>query len=190
LRALTPSNTHPPPAPPLPSLPFPTQVLTDALANATSILELGTYCGFGTATLAAALPSARITTLELLPRNAAVAAAFFAHAGVAHRVDLRVGSVPDVLPSLVGEGARFDAVFIDHHKDAYAPDAAALLDAGVLVPGAVLVADNIKVPGAPAYAAWAAAHPRLTTRFVDAPLEWLAGVPGAGDVVAVSVLSA
>ena len=119
-----------------------------------------------------------------------MAAAFFAHAGVADRINLRVGSVPDVLPSLVAEGATFDAVFIDHHKDAYVPDARALLDAGLLAPGSVLVADNIKVPGAPAYAAWAAAHPRLTTRFVDTPLEWLAGVPGAADVVAVSVLSA
>ena len=51
------------------------------------------------------------------------------------------------------------------------PDARALLDAGLLAPGSVLVADNIKVPGAPAYAAWAAAHPRLTTRFVDTPLD-------------------
>ena len=138
--------------------------------------------------LAAALPTALITTVELLPRNAEVAAGFFEHAGIGGRIDLRIGSLPSVLPSLVAGGAQFDAVFIDHDKDAYTPDARALLAAGVLTRGAVLVADNIKVPGAPRYAAWASTHPRLTTRFIEAPLEWMAGVPGAGDVVAVSVV--
>lgn len=162
-------------------------ILTAALANATSVLELGCYVGFSVATMAAALPAARFTTVEVLPRNAAVARAFLEHAGIADRVDVRVGTLADVLPSLVAAGTRFDGVFIDHDKKAYAPDLAALLDAGVLAtPGAVIVADNLRVPGAPDYVDMVRSDPRLETVMHASTLEWLAEVPGATDVVGVS----
>jgi predicted O-methyltransferase YrrM len=184
-------------APTRPSIPSPSslssQVLAGALTNATipvtAMLELGTYCGYGSLTmLRAAPPGATLTTVEYLPRNAAVARAMFVHAGVADRVDVRVGELGDHVASLgaaQGGPGPFDAVFIDHAKDAYVPDLQLLLDAGLLTPGAVVVADNIKVPGAPEYRAFASSHPHLDTVFVDSSLEWL-GEVGATDVVAVS----
>jgi predicted O-methyltransferase YrrM len=42
-------------------------------------------------------------------------------------------------------------VFPDHDKNAYLSDLELIIDAGWLHPGSVIVADNILVPGAPAY---------------------------------------
>ncbi len=47
-----------------------------------------------------------------------------------------------------------DFVFIDHAKDAYVPDLLLILERGWLHRGSVVVADNIKVPGAPQYHAY------------------------------------
>ena len=45
-------------------------------------------------------------------------------------------------------------MFIDHDKDAYLPDLERILDRGWLHPGSVVVADNIRFPGAPEYRAF------------------------------------
>lgn len=45
-------------------------------------------------------------------------------------------------------------MFIDHAKGHYLPDLRRILERGWLHPGSVVVADNIKVPGAPAYHAY------------------------------------
>jgi catechol O-methyltransferase len=42
-------------------------------------------------------------------------------------------------------------VFIDHDKDAYLPDLQRIGAEGWLHPGSVVVADNVRFPGAPAY---------------------------------------
>jgi catechol O-methyltransferase len=42
-----------------------------------------------------------------------------------------------------------DFVFIDHAKEAYLPDLERVLERRWLHPGSVVVADNIKFPGAP-----------------------------------------
>ena len=47
-----------------------------------------------------------------------------------------------------------DLVFFDHDKDAYLPDLEAILERGWLHAGSVVVADNIKLPGAPEYRAY------------------------------------
>ncbi len=47
-----------------------------------------------------------------------------------------------------------DFVFIDHTKDAYLSDLLLILERGWLHRGSIVVADNIKVPGAPEYRAY------------------------------------
>ena len=42
-------------------------------------------------------------------------------------------------------------VFIDHDKAAYVPDLKLIVERGWLHPGSVVVADNIRNPGAPDY---------------------------------------
>jgi len=93
--------------------------------------------------------------------NAEICRRIWAHAGVGDRVNVVVG--------FLGDGGRtvqrlkeehgfspgsLDFVFVDHDKDAYLPDLQILLAERWLRPGALVVADNIKFPGAPAYRAY------------------------------------
>jgi predicted O-methyltransferase YrrM len=109
--------------------------------GARRILEIGTLGGYSTIWLARALPpDGRVVTLEIDPRHAAVARGNFARAGVAERVDLKLGAALDVLPTL-GPHGPFDFVFIDADKGgytAYLPWAIQLSRAGALI-----VADNV-----------------------------------------------
>ena len=44
-----------------------------------------------------------------------------------------------------------DFVFLDHDKNAYLDDLKRILDRDWLHPGSIVVADNVRVPGAPKY---------------------------------------
>jgi predicted O-methyltransferase YrrM len=57
------------------------------------------------------------------------------------------------------EGAP-DFVFVDHDKDAYVADPASILGRGWFHPGPIVVADNVKLPGAPEYGKYMQEHPR------------------------------
>jgi predicted O-methyltransferase YrrM len=86
--------------------------------GAHNILEIGTLGGYSTIWLARAVGSGgRVTTLELNPKHAEVAAANVANAGLADVVDVRVGRAIETLPALEREGrGPFDLVFIDADK--------------------------------------------------------------------------
>ena len=47
-----------------------------------------------------------------------------------------------------------DFVFVDHDKAAYLSDLQSIVARGWLHPGSVVVADNVRIPGAPAYRAY------------------------------------
>jgi len=86
--------------------------------EARAILEVGTFAGYSTIWLARALPpDGRLVTLEIDPARAALARANVARAGLATRVDMRVGPALDTLPRLAAEGAGpFDLIFLDADK--------------------------------------------------------------------------
>ncbi len=86
--------------------------------RAHSILEIGTLGGYSTLWLARALPEGgKLVTLEREPKHAEVARANIARAGLASRVEIRVGTAIDSLRALVSEKrAPFDFVFIDADK--------------------------------------------------------------------------
>jgi len=109
--------------------------------GAKRILEIGTLGGYSTIWLARALPAdGRVVTLEIDPKHAEVACRNFERAGVADRVDLKLGPALDVLPTLRSQ-APFDFVFIDADKGGYAaylPWAITLSRAGALI-----IADNV-----------------------------------------------
>jgi catechol O-methyltransferase len=123
------------------------------------LLELGTYCGYSALRMARVMPSdARLYSIEFNPANAEIARRILAHAGVADQVTVVVGTLGDggeTLRRLHAEhgfgGGSVDLVFLDHDKDAYLPDLRRILDEGWLHPGSVVVADNVKFPGVPAY---------------------------------------
>ncbi len=88
------------------------------IRGARNILEIGTLGGYSTICLARALPEGgRLISLEYDPRHAEVARGNIAGAGLADRVEVRVGAALDSLPKLQDEGAGpFDLVFIDADK--------------------------------------------------------------------------
>ena len=127
-------------------------------ADPTLALELGTYCGYGALRIARAAPAAKVFSVELAEANAAHARRIWAHAGVADRVTCVVGTIGDggrTLDTLAAEHGfttgTVDFLFLDHDKDAYLDDLMSIMDRGWLRPGGIVVADNVRVPGAPKY---------------------------------------
>ncbi len=124
-------------------------------------LELGTYCGYSALRIARAAPSARVCSIEFSAANAEVARRIWAHAGVADRISCVVGTLGDggrTLDALADEHdfrpEGLDLLFIDHDKRAYLSDLQSVLDRGWLHRGSIVVADNVRVPGAPKYRAY------------------------------------
>jgi caffeoyl-CoA O-methyltransferase len=114
------------------------QILLSAL-RAERVLEVGTLGGYSAIWMARALPrSGRLVTIEIEERHAEFARGYIARAGLADRVEVRVGRALDVLPSFDGE--QFDAIFLDADKEplpTYFEWALRLLR-----PGGLLIADN------------------------------------------------
>jgi predicted O-methyltransferase YrrM len=114
--------------------------------GARKILEIGTLAGYSTIWLARALPpDGRLITLEYDPRHAEVASANIARAGLADRVEVRVGAALDTLPTLAGE-APFDLFFIDADKVNNPAYFRWALDHSR--PGSVIIVDNVVRGGA------------------------------------------
>ena len=85
-------------------------------------LEVGTLGGYSGIWIARGLAAGgRLITVERDPRAAAFAREQFERAGVAGRVELRVGAALDVLPRLARELApgSVDVVFLDADKTEY-----------------------------------------------------------------------
>jgi predicted O-methyltransferase YrrM len=113
------------------------------LLGAEKILEFGTLGGYSAILMARALPeNGRLITLEARPEYAEVARQSIERAGVADRVEIRVGPALESLPGLEADGAGpFDLVFIDADK-VNTPDYFAwALDR--TRPGGLIVADNV-----------------------------------------------
>ena len=111
--------------------------------GARRILEIGTLGGYSAICLARALPAdGRLVTLELNPAHAIVAQTNIARAGLAGRVEVRVGPAIASLAHLAAEGGPpFDLIFIDADKPSYI----AYLEASLPLarPGALIIADNV-----------------------------------------------
>ena len=130
-------------------------------ANPTRVLELGTYCGYSALRILRSAPQAKVFSVELSPTNAEIAQRIWAHAGAESRITCVVGTISDggrTLRSLSdqhGFGAQsVDLLFIDHDKSFYLSDLQAILDRGWLHRGSIVVADNVRIPGAPKYRAY------------------------------------
>jgi len=87
------------------------------LSGARRVLEIGTFTGYSSISMALALPEGgRITTIEIDEETSDTARRYAEHAGVADRIDYRVGPAIDELETLDGP---FDLVFIDADKESY-----------------------------------------------------------------------
>jgi predicted O-methyltransferase YrrM len=117
--------------------------LLATIQGAHRILEIGTLGGYSTIWLARALPdNGSLISLELEPHHADVARKNLERAGLASRVEIRVGPAPASMRQLIDEGVEpFDFIFIDANKEGY-PEYLEL-SLPLSRPGTVIVADNV-----------------------------------------------
>jgi predicted O-methyltransferase YrrM len=107
-------------------------------AGATAVLEIGTFSGYSSLSMAAGLgPGGTIVTCEIDPVHAEVAQRHIAASPYADRIEVMVGPALDTIGSLPGP---FDLVFIDADKGAYLDYYEAVLPK--LAPRGLIVADN------------------------------------------------
>lgn len=111
--------------------------------NAKKVLELGTLGGYSTIWMARALPeNGKLISLEIDKRYADVAKKNIENAGLAQKVDIRVGKALDILPNLIAQNDEpFDFIFIDADKPPYTEyfEYAIKLSR----PGTLIVCDNV-----------------------------------------------
>ena len=139
------------------------------------ILELGTYCGYSVLRMSRVMPAgARICSIEFSPANADIARRILRHAGIGDEVTVVVGTLGDGGSTIsrlwADHGFRdgaVDFVFIDHDKAAYLPDLERIIGEGWLHPGSIVVADNIRFPGAPEYRAYLREQEGKTWRTIE-----------------------
>jgi predicted O-methyltransferase YrrM len=107
--------------------------------NAKRVLEIGTLAGYSTIWLARGMADGgRLVTLEYVEKHAEVARANLQRAGVANRVEVRVGAALDTLASVQGP---LDLTFIDADKQNNAEYFRWALK--LSRPGALIVVDNV-----------------------------------------------
>jgi predicted O-methyltransferase YrrM len=113
------------------------------LCRAGRILELGTLAGYSTIWMARALPpNGKLVTVEYDKKHAAIAQANINLAGLAGKVDLRVGNAAEVLADMIREKVEpFDMIFIDADKPPYAEYFLAALE--LSRPGTLIICDNV-----------------------------------------------
>ena len=82
-------------------------------------VEVGTLAGYSAIWIARALPQdGKLVTLEISAKHAAVARRSLEDAGVADKVEVRVGDATRLLDALGPDGS-FDLVFVDADKERY-----------------------------------------------------------------------
>jgi caffeoyl-CoA O-methyltransferase len=87
------------------------------LSGARTVLEIGTFTGYSSISMALNLPDdGRIVSLDVNEETTAIARRYAEEAGVADRIEYRVGPALDALADLDGP---FDLVFIDADKENY-----------------------------------------------------------------------
>ncbi|MCH8560141.1 MULTISPECIES: O-methyltransferase [unclassified Nesterenkonia] len=118
------------------------------MTGATRVLEFGTLAGYSSIWMARAMDDdGAVVTLDIDPAAAQVARRNFHAAGVAERIQLRIGPALESAHALIDEGTHpFDLVFIDADK-ANTPH---YLEASLTLshPGTVIVIDNVVRSGA------------------------------------------
>jgi predicted O-methyltransferase YrrM len=113
------------------------------LIGASRCIEVGVFTGYSSLAVALALPATgRIVACDISEEYTAIARRYWAEAGVAGRIELRIGPARDTLDALIADGGadQYDFGFIDADKGAYADYYERLL--ALLRPGGLIAVDN------------------------------------------------
>ena len=113
------------------------------LVGARRCLEVGVFTGYSSLAVALALPQdGRIVACDVSEEWTSVARRYWAAAGVADRIDLRLAPAIDTLDALIeaGGAGTYDLAFIDADKPAYLAYYERVLV--LLRPGGLVMTDN------------------------------------------------
>ena len=109
------------------------------LSGARRILELGTFTGYSSISMASALPDdGRIITCDIDPEATAIARRYMDESGHGDKIEIRLGPALETIEALEGP---FDLVFIDADKPSYRDYYEATLP--LLAKDGVIIADNV-----------------------------------------------
>jgi len=114
------------------------------LMGASRCLEVGVFTGYSSISVALALPpEGRLFALDVDPEATAIAQRYWKRAGVADRVELRLGDGTQSLDALIAEGlsGTFDFAFVDADKEGYPAYYERALT--LLRPGGLIAFDNV-----------------------------------------------
>ena len=114
------------------------------LIGAQRVLEIGVFTGYSSTCMALALPpGGQLMALDLSAEYTGMARRYWQLAGVADKIELRLGPALASLDRLIEDGASgsFDLVFIDADKGNY--DAYYERSLRLLRPGGLLLIDNV-----------------------------------------------
>lgn len=114
------------------------------LIDARRTLEIGVFTGYSAAVVARALPEdGRIVACEIDPDYAREARRWWEEAGVAGKIDLRLGPAVETLDALLAddETGSFDFAFIDADKASYLEYWERCLE--LVRPGGLIAVDNV-----------------------------------------------
>jgi caffeoyl-CoA O-methyltransferase len=107
------------------------------------VLEIGTFTGWSSIAMASSLPTGgRIVTCDVNEETSAIARRYAEEAGVADRIEYRLGPALETIATLDGP---FDLVFIDADKPGYIDYYEAVLPK--LAEHGVILADNTLANG-------------------------------------------
>lgn len=117
--------------------------LLTQISGARKALELGTFTGYSSLSVARALPEdGRLICLDVSKDFTDVARRYWAKAGIGGRIELRLGPALDSLAALMKtEAGTFDMAFIDADKSNYPHYYEAVLE--LLRPSGLMLIDNV-----------------------------------------------
>jgi predicted O-methyltransferase YrrM len=111
-------------------------------------IEVGVFTGYSALSVASQLPpDGLLVACDVSDEWTSIARRYWARAGVADKIDLRLGPAAETLSAMVaaGEAESYDFAFIDADKEAYPQYYALCLS--LLRPGGVIAIDNIFMHG-------------------------------------------
>jgi caffeoyl-CoA O-methyltransferase len=115
------------------------------LTGARHVVEVGTFTGLSALSMAQALPDGgRLVACDISEEWTAYGRAAWAEAGVADRIDLRIGPALETLRAMPGE-PHIDLAFLDADKENYIPYWEELVPR--MGEGGLIVVDNVFLHG-------------------------------------------
>ncbi len=111
-------------------------------------IEVGVFTGYSSLCVAMSLPDdGELVALDVSEEWTSIATRYWQEAGVAGKIDLRLGAAGESLTAMVkaGESGSYDFAFIDADKDAYPGYYSLCLE--LLRPGGLVLIDNMFLNG-------------------------------------------